>query len=110
MQLYSEQTSHYKIAPELAGLEVSKNSDEDKKATAADVIHRRSLGAREDEVADLFAVPPLQNVWAKAVVGKALGWVYERVPSKFEMDVDGLDSGLIGPGSFIRMVLNGSAR
>ena len=68
------------------------------------------LNASKDEVADRLALSPLQDVRSKAIVGKAFGWIHDRVSGEFQMDVYGFDVGSVGSGGFVWVVLDGSER
>ena len=60
----------------------------------------------EDEVLKRFAVPPGEDVGAKAVVGEALCWVYERVAGGLYADVEAFGFGR-GGCYFVGVVLEG---
>jgi hypothetical protein len=66
-----EQSGHDHVAPEFAGLEVAEHAEEDEGCTGADIVGADVLHAGEDVVADGLHLSPLQDLRAKAVVGKA---------------------------------------
>lgn len=108
MHLHDVQTRHDKVPPELAGLQVAQDAEQDEHTTAGNVVDRGLLHAGEDEVASRGAAAPLQAFEAETIVGETFRWIDKSVAGEFEVDVDGFDLALVGSCCFVGVVLNRS--
>lgn len=74
-------------------LQIADQAKHNKDRASRRVVEDRVLDTSLDKVLDGDAMPPLQNVRTKAVVGKSLGRVYENIATEFQMNIEGLSGG-----------------
>lgn len=90
-------------------MEVAENTQQHERTTSAHIVDCDVLHAGKDIVADRLDLLPLKNLWAEAIVGKALCRVDQGVASELETDIDCFNGCPVGTRDLIWVVLYGPA-